>query len=134
MTDNFRQLTLRQAIAVQIFYSSPDDENLRGKTLTGKSWVENTGIITAITFREINKPKDKTLEKLIVSRSYEEILKRYDKPGAAFEMIVIYSDDKDEFKEIGLSNAIKLALSPEELPKQIMDFLLEQNEYTFLKN
>ena len=31
MTDKFRNLTIRQAIAVQIFYSSPDDENLVGK-------------------------------------------------------------------------------------------------------
>lgn len=132
MRDEFGSLTLKEAIAVQIFYSSPDDENLTGKTLTGRTWVETTGVVVAITFREMGSPKNEVLEKLIAAREYKKILQQFDKPGKRFYMVVIYKNDKGELKETNLTNAIELALSPDELPKEIMDFLLQNKEYSFL--
>ncbi|HTB31977.1 MAG TPA: hypothetical protein VK808_08135 [Bacteroidia bacterium] len=133
MTDKFRSLSLRQAIAVQIFYASPDDENLLGKTLNSDSWNEPLGIVSAITFRKTGTAKDEALEKLIAAKAYKKILEQYDKPKATFKMVVIYKNDRDEANEMNLTNAIEAALSPLELPKQIMEFLLEKKEYGFLK-
>ncbi len=134
MTDKFRSLTLRQAIAVQIFYSSPDDENLVGKTLNGENWLESTGVVTAIIFLETGTKKDEALEKLIFAKAYIKIIKQYDKPKATFKIVVFYKNDKDVIKEMNLTNAIKLALSPDESPKQIIEFLTEKEEYSFLKD
>jgi hypothetical protein len=133
MPDKFGFLTLKQAIAVQIFYSSPDDENLVGKTLYSEDWVESTGVIEAISFRKTGGGENEMLAKLIKSKDYKNILNKYDSPGATFEMVVIYKDEQDVLKEMNLTDAIKLDLSPEELPKQIMDFLLEKEEFSFLK-
>jgi hypothetical protein len=133
MKDKFHSLTLKEAIAVQIFYSSPDDENLDGKTLNGKNWIDTTGVVSSITFRQNGVDKDEALQKLIDKKSYKEILKKYDKPGATFKIVVIYKDNNNKVKETDLTNAIKLALSPEELPKQIIEFLLQKKEFSFLK-
>ena len=134
MKDKFHFLTLKEAIAVQIFYSSPDDENLTGKTLNSDSWVESTGVVTGITFRENGIQEDALLQKLIAEKAYRKIVEMYDRPDATFKIVVMYKNDKDEIKETDLTNAIEMALSPEELPKQVMDFLLEKEEFSFLKS
>lgn len=134
MTDKFRSLTLKQAIAVQIFYTSPDDENLVGKTLNGESWVEPLEVVTNLIFRKTGTEKDETLEKLIRTKSYKKIIEQYDKHGATYKMVITYKDVKNKLKEMNLTKAIKLALSPEELPGQIIKFLLEKKEYSFLKD
>jgi hypothetical protein len=133
MADKFRALTLRQAMAVQIFYSSPDDENLVGKTLNGENWLKITGVGAAIIFRETGVKEDEPLEKLIAAKAYKKIIQQYDKPGATFKMVVVYKNEKGALKEMNLTKAIQLALSPEELPEQIMNFLVEKPEYSFLK-
>jgi hypothetical protein len=134
MKDKFHFLRLKEAIAVQIFYSSPDDENLTGKTLNSDSWVESTGVVTGITFRENGIQEDELLQKLITEKAYRKIVEIYDRPDATFKIVVTYKNDKDEIKETDLTNAIEMALSPEELPKQVMDFLLEKEEFSFLKS
>jgi|GEM_PF-3119387 hypothetical protein len=134
MKDKFHFLTLKEAIAVQIFYSSPDDENLTGKTLNSDSWVESNGVVTGITFRENGIQEDELLQKLIAEKAYKKIVETYDRPDATFKIVVTYKTDKDEIKETDLTNAIEMALSPEELPKQVMDFLLEKEEFSFLKS
>ncbi|HXP51112.1 MAG TPA: hypothetical protein VN922_14235 [Bacteroidia bacterium] len=134
MKDKFHFLTLKEAVAVQIFYSSPDDENLTGKTLNSDSWVEATGVVTGITFRENGITEDELLQKLIAEKAYKKIVETYDRPDATFKIVVTYKNDKGENKETDLTNAIEMALSPEELPKQVMDFLLEKEEFSFLKN
>jgi hypothetical protein len=134
MTDKFRSLTLRQAIATQIFYTSPDDENLTGKTLNGENWLESTGVVTAIIFRKTGSDKDEALEKLIFAKAYKKIIQQYDKPKATFKMLVFYKNEKDEIKEMNLTTAITELLSPMETPKQIIDFLSERDEYSFLKD
>jgi hypothetical protein len=134
MTDKFDFLTLKQAIAVQIFYSSSDDENLIGKTLTGANWIESTGVVASITFLENGIGRDGTLGKLIAEKSYQKIIEQYDKPNATFKIVVSYKNDKDELIDTDLTSAIQLALSPEELPKQIIEFLSEKKEYSFLKS
>jgi hypothetical protein len=134
MKDKFHFLTLKEAVAVQIFYSSPDDENLTGKTLNSDSWVEATGVVTGITFRENGITEDELLQKLIVEKAYKKIVETYDRPDATFKIVVTYKNDKGESKETDLTNAIEMALSPEELPKQVMDFLLEKEEFSFLKS
>ena len=134
MADKFRSLTLKQALAVQIFYSSPDDENLTGKTLNGENWLESTGVITSIAFRETGSKKDTALEKLIFTKAYKKIIQQYDKPKATFKMIAFYMNDKDQLREMNLTKAITLALSPLETPKQIIEFLSEKKEYSFLKD
>lgn len=133
MKDKFHFLNLREAIAIQIFYSSPDDENLVGKTLTGDDWTNNTGIVTGITFRKNGTENDEILKELIDKKAYEKIIKQYDNPAATFKIVVFYKNDADEVKETDLTNAISLALSPEELPKQVMDFLLTKEDFSFLK-
>lgn len=133
MQDKFHALSLKQALAVQIFYSSPEDENLIGKTLNGKELFEPVGVIRTISFRPTEAKKDEVLEKLIAAKAYNEILQKYDKPQATFKMEVIYKDEKGVLHEANLTNAIKLAFSPEELPEQIMAFLLKKEEYSFLK-
>ncbi len=133
MSDKFRSLTLRQAIAVQIFYSSPDDENLLGKTLNCEKLDDPVITVESIIFRNAETGKDETLEKLISERRYKEILLNYDKPGASYKMVVTYKNDKGEPKEMDLTHAIQAALSPEELPDEIIQFLLEREEYAFLK-
>lgn len=133
MSDKFSSLSLRQALAVQIFYASPDDENLIGKTLNSDRWDEPFGVVTAITFRKTGTTKDELLEKLIAAKAYKKILEQYDTPKATFKIVVIYKNDKDEINEMNLTKAIESALSPLELPKQIMQFLLEKKEYGFLK-
>src|SRR6201998_927745 len=134
MKDKFHFLTLKEAVAVQIFYSSPDDENLTGKTMNSDSWVEATGVVTGITFRENGITEDELLQKLIAEKAYKKIVETYDRPDATFKIVVTYKNDKGENKETDLTNAIEMALSPEELPKQVMDFLLEKEEFSFLKN
>ena len=99
MTDKFRSLTLRQAIAAQIFYSSPDDENLVGKTLNSHDYTEPVKVVESITFRKTGNIKDEALEKLIKAKSYKEIIERYDTPKATFKIVVIYKNEKDELKE-----------------------------------
>jgi len=134
MTDKFRDLTLKQAIAVLIFYTSPDDENLVGKTLNGTNWLEDVGTVTGITFRKAGNEKDAALEKLIASGSYKKIISLYDKPKATFKMVVFYKNAKGEIKEMNLTAAITELLSPMETPKQIMEFLSEKKKYNFLKD
>ncbi len=134
MSDKFRSLKLKHAIAAQIFYSSPDAENLTGRTLNSDSLIEPFGIAEAITFRPTGIKKDEVLEKLIKAKAYSKILQQYDKPGATFTMAVIYRNAKDELKEMNLTKAIETALAPLELPKQIIDFLLQQKKYSFLKD
>jgi len=133
MPDKFSCLTLRQAIAVQIFYSSPDDENLIGKTLNSEKWDDPVIIVDSIIFRSNEAGKDEIFEKLILERAYQEILLKYDKPGATYKMVVTYKNDKVERKEVDLAHAIELALSPVELPDEIIGFLLEKEEFAFLK-
>jgi hypothetical protein len=133
MPDKFRSLTLRQAIALHIFYSSPDEENLVGQTLNSNQWGDPTGIVTAITFRKTGTTKDEALEKLVAARDYKKILEKYGKSTATFKMVVIYKHNEGKSKEMNLTKAIEEALAPEELPDEIMRFLLEKKEYSFLR-
>jgi hypothetical protein len=133
MRDKFRNLPLREAMATQIFYTSPEAENLVGKTLNSERWDEPVNVVTAITFRRTGTKQDTALEKLIAAKSYKKILELYDKPDATFKLVVMYKDDKDEIKEMSLTNALSAALSPEELPKENIRFLLDKKEFSFLK-
>jgi hypothetical protein len=133
MTDNFRSLTLKQAIALQIFYTSPDDENLRGKTLYGENWLDNKGIVADVFFRKTGTKKDEALEKLITAKEYKKILQKYPEAGTTFKMVVVYKNDKGKLKEINLTQAIQLTASPDEPHQQIIDFITEKKEYNFLK-
>ncbi|HTA27530.1 MAG TPA: hypothetical protein VK809_07075 [Bacteroidia bacterium] len=133
MPDKFHSLTLKEAIAVQIFYTSPEDENLHGKILNSENWAELIGSIETVSFHKTGGPKDEELEKLIESKSYKEILEKYDNSGATFEVVVIYKKDGSEFQEMNLSDAIESTFSPEELPSQIIEFLLQKEEFSFLK-
>jgi hypothetical protein len=133
MPDKFSCLTLRQAIAVQIFYSSPDDENLIGKTLNSEKWDDPVIIVESIIFRSNESGKDETLEKLISERAYHEILLKYDKLGGTYKMLVTYKNVNGEIKEVDLTHAIESALSPVELPEEIIQFLLEREEFAYLK-
>lgn len=134
MTDKFRSLTLRQALAVQIFYTSPDDENLVGKTLNSENWLESIGVVTSIIFRKTGSDKDEALEKLIFAKAYKKIIQQYDKPKATFKMVVFYRNEKNEIREMNLTTAITELLSPMETPNQIIEFLSERKEFEFLKS
>ncbi len=133
MTDEFRTLSLKEAIAVQIFYTSPEDENLHGKILNSENWSDLKGMIETVTFHKTGSSRDEALEKLIAAKAYKEILEKYTAPGATFEMVVIYKHDESGREEMSLSDAIESTFSPEELPNQIMEFLLEKEEFSFLK-
>ncbi len=133
MPDKFHSLTLKQAIAVQLFYTSPEDENLHGKILNSDSWVDIKGRIESVTFHKTGSHRDETLEKLIAEKAYKKILEKYNAPGATFEMVVVYKHGESETEEMNLSDAIESTFSPEELPNQIIEFLIEKEEYSFLK-
>lgn len=134
MEDKFHTLTLKQAIAVQIFYSSPDDENLTGKTINSKELFEPVGEVVSVIFCKTEVKEDKALGRLIAAKAYDKILQQYNNPEDRFKMQVIYKDAKDNLHEASLSNVIKLTMSPEELTDQIMRFILEKEEYRFLKD